>query len=55
MLAPDPRAATRQRLGLYLLGVAIGCVLLGLYWSIRARLVPPPDEPSTPAPATDRP
>jgi hypothetical protein len=36
---PDDRpskATFRRRLGLYLLGVAIGCMMLGLFWQQRA-------------------
>src|SRR5262249_31390954 len=39
MPPPDERAAFRQRLGTYLLGVAIGLVILGFYWQARRAAV----------------
>ena len=31
----DSRSAFRERLGTYLLGVAIGLILLGFFWAAR--------------------
>ena len=36
---PRTGGIDRKRLGTYLLGVAIGCLLLGLFWSGRQRQV----------------
>jgi uncharacterized membrane protein YciS (DUF1049 family) len=48
------RARFRSRLATYFFGVAIGCVLLGLFWIQRqaahkARTAPPPT-PAAPTP-----
>ncbi len=35
---PPSPTEFRQRLGYLLFGLAIGCVLLGLFWSIRSQM-----------------
>ena len=38
----DPkRAAFRERLGMYLLGLAIGCAILGVIFTMRRQAAPP--------------
>ncbi len=57
---PDPESAVdpdriskkvfRERLGTYLLGIAIGLVLVGVLLSMRARMTAQPAPPSPPSP-----
>ncbi|MBX3377924.1 MAG: hypothetical protein KF678_13085 [Phycisphaeraceae bacterium] len=51
-----PRSPLRERLGVYLLGVAIGCVISGLILMGRhqAKQGPPPSPPEVPQPLPPR-
>ncbi len=54
--APNTGSTFRERLGVYLVGVALGCLILGMFWSARKRAAQqqaqPASPPVAPMPAT---
>ncbi|MBC7834039.1 MAG: hypothetical protein H7Y88_02935 [Phycisphaerales bacterium] len=57
-MPPSPHASNTSksrfwdRAGYYILGLAIGCLLVGLILLTKGKLRPPPTQPQTPDPAT---
>ncbi len=50
MPMPDQdRAAFRERLGMYILGIAIGCVILGIIFTMRSQALRQQGAPPAPA------
>ena len=50
MTSADPRVGFRERLGMYVLGIAIGCAILGVIYMMRPQTQRQPAAGATPSP-----